>query len=216
MAINVLAGGMKIDSNGFNVGIPLAILSGAAADGGLEKKGQGILTLTGSVGYNGPTLITAPATLTNQGRLAIDNGLTTTLSTVTGANGEFSVGATQAATVVNATSINVDTLTIGGGFYAPLYSPQSTTLTGTSPSDKPSGSNYEFGGVAPINNGIAPVPGPSTGVLAAPVNNGIAPVPEPSTIVLLVLAGLAHFWPGVGSNVCVNSTLPSSVRRGEL
>ncbi len=74
--VNVLAGGAKIDSNGFNIKITEAI-TGSAGDGGLEKLGDGILTLTGAVDYTGPTMI-------DGGRLAIDNDLTTTLDTVTG------------------------------------------------------------------------------------------------------------------------------------
>lgn len=52
---NVESGGIKIDSNGFNVATSQA-LSGT---GGLEKSGAGSLTLNGAHTYAGPTLVSA-------------------------------------------------------------------------------------------------------------------------------------------------------------
>jgi autotransporter-associated beta strand protein/T5SS/PEP-CTERM-associated repeat protein len=52
---NVESGGIKIDSNGFNVATSQA-LSGT---GGLEKSGAGSLTLNGAHTYTGPTLVSA-------------------------------------------------------------------------------------------------------------------------------------------------------------
>jgi autotransporter-associated beta strand protein/T5SS/PEP-CTERM-associated repeat protein len=52
---NVESGGIKIDSNGFNVATSQA-LSGT---GGLEKSGAGRLTLNGAHTYTGPTLVSA-------------------------------------------------------------------------------------------------------------------------------------------------------------
>ena len=79
------------------------IISGSGA--GFTKQGLGKLTLTGHLTYTGATTIDA-------GTLAIDNGVSTTLSSISGA-GTLSVGATQADTTLTATSIAVDTLTIG-------------------------------------------------------------------------------------------------------
>jgi autotransporter-associated beta strand protein len=62
-AANVQAGGAKIDTNGFNVTIPQALLHDAAlgstADGGLIKSGTGTLTLIGPNTYTGPVTINA-------------------------------------------------------------------------------------------------------------------------------------------------------------
>ena len=56
----VLAGGAKIDTNGKDVTIPQALLSGVSSDGGLTKSGTGTLTLSsGSSSYTGPTLVSA-------------------------------------------------------------------------------------------------------------------------------------------------------------
>jgi autotransporter-associated beta strand protein len=103
--LNVLEGGAKFDSNGHDIGIALTLSHGgvAAIDGGLEKLGDGRLALTGPIEYTGPTVIDA-------GALIIDNGLTTDLSTVTGA-GKLEVLGTS---VVNASSISCDSLQIGG------------------------------------------------------------------------------------------------------
>jgi autotransporter-associated beta strand protein len=73
------------------------------ATGSLTKNGLGTLTLTGSFSYGGPTVI-------NTGTLAINNGAANTLHAISGA-GSLSVLGTSSLT---ATSINVDTLTIGG------------------------------------------------------------------------------------------------------
>ncbi len=69
---NVRNGGVKVDTNGFNVTIaqPLvhSLINGdAAADGGLIKGGAGTLTLTGVSTYTGATTI-------NAGTLAVGSG----------------------------------------------------------------------------------------------------------------------------------------------
>ncbi|MCC6124287.1 MAG: autotransporter-associated beta strand repeat-containing protein [Pirellulales bacterium] len=156
LTVNVREGGMKFDTNGFNDTITKALNhAGTSPDGGLTKQGSGILTLTGPIGYDGATVVEA-------GRLSIDNGLTTTLSTVSG-GGAFSVGNTNAATVVNAASITTNELTIGGGFFAAASAgsfPEAAT------------------GVPVVYHGT---------------KYGLAlgsAVPEPGTLVLLALAGL--------------------------
>ena len=59
-------------------------LAANVSAGGLTKLGDGTLTLTGSIAYAGPTVISA-------GTLSIDNGLTNTLSTITGDDGSLTV-----------------------------------------------------------------------------------------------------------------------------
>ena len=54
---NILAGGATINSNGFNITIAQPLVSGTANDGGLTKIGAGILYLSGSNSYVGPTVI---------------------------------------------------------------------------------------------------------------------------------------------------------------
>ena len=53
----VREGGAVIDSNGKNVTIRQALLSGAAVDGGLTKKNSGFLYLRGTNTYNGGTTV---------------------------------------------------------------------------------------------------------------------------------------------------------------
>jgi fibronectin-binding autotransporter adhesin len=103
--LNVLEGGAKFDSNGHDIAMAMTLSHAGvdAIDGGLEKLGAGRLTLTGPIEYTGTTVIDA-------GALIIDNGLTTELTTVSGA-GKLEV---LHSSVVNATSISCDSLQIGG------------------------------------------------------------------------------------------------------
>ena len=58
IAVRVLAGGARFDTDGNSRQVNTALLSGVSAgetDGGLTKLGAGTLTLTGANGYNGPT-----------------------------------------------------------------------------------------------------------------------------------------------------------------
>jgi fibronectin-binding autotransporter adhesin len=102
--LNVLAGGAKIDVNGFNVGITkqLAGVGGLAVLNG-NAEVDGVLKLTGPIGYEGATTIAAKATL------VIENiPSAATLSTISGAGTLAVSGST-----VNAASIQVGTLSIG-------------------------------------------------------------------------------------------------------
>ena len=54
---NVLAGGAIIDTQGYNVTIAQALLTGASPDGGLTKLGSGMLTLSAGNTYNGGTTV---------------------------------------------------------------------------------------------------------------------------------------------------------------
>lgn len=57
-AVNIREGGVVIDSNGFNIGIPKALTEdGGSPGGGIVKKGAGILDLTAANTYTGPTLV---------------------------------------------------------------------------------------------------------------------------------------------------------------
>jgi autotransporter-associated beta strand protein len=59
----ILEGGAVIDTGANAISIKLPLISGASADGGLTKKGTGILSLLSTNNYNGPTVI-AGGTLT--------------------------------------------------------------------------------------------------------------------------------------------------------
>lgn len=70
LAANVQSGGLKIDTNGFDITIAQPLLhNGAGTDGGLTKQtGAGTLTLTGSNTYNGATTISSGTlTVSNNG-----------------------------------------------------------------------------------------------------------------------------------------------------
>jgi autotransporter-associated beta strand protein/T5SS/PEP-CTERM-associated repeat protein len=104
-AADVQSGGALIDTNGFNVTIAQQLAAGSPS-GGLTKSGSGTLTLTANPTYTGDTVISA-------GKLQLSTA-TTTLSAVSGP-GELIVGNGSTNTQLNATSINVGTLTLTAG-----------------------------------------------------------------------------------------------------
>jgi fibronectin-binding autotransporter adhesin len=130
-ATNILAGGAVIDTNGFDITIGQALLSGTAGDGGLTKTGTGTLTLSGSNSYNGNSLV-------NSGTLAF----TTSQSNIGGlsmANGSglriASLGAAN-QTVLTTTSLTLGNTTMSFDFNSfdstvPLISTGAVTLNGT-------------------------------------------------------------------------------------
>ncbi len=74
----VQSGGAVIDDSGFNLTIGQALLDGGGG-GGLTKLGTGVLTLTGTNTYTGPTAVTAgkliaPATQTSIGAVTVADG----------------------------------------------------------------------------------------------------------------------------------------------
>jgi autotransporter-associated beta strand protein len=72
---NVLTGGAIIDSNGFNLTIPQALLS--SGSGGLTKQGAGTLTLSATNTYTGPTLVTGGTlTLGSSGNIDTSSSVT--------------------------------------------------------------------------------------------------------------------------------------------
>jgi len=54
---NIQTGGAIIDTNGFDVTINAPLASSTTADGGLIKRGTGVLTLTNGSSYTGPTVV---------------------------------------------------------------------------------------------------------------------------------------------------------------
>ena len=94
-SISVGAGGAIVDTNGFSIGITQALSSGAT-NGGLTKKGEGTLTLSGANTYTGPTVIeggTLAVSGSLSGTAAIDVRTGTTLD-VTAIPGGITLGST--------------------------------------------------------------------------------------------------------------------------
>jgi T5SS/PEP-CTERM-associated repeat protein/autotransporter-associated beta strand protein len=100
--ITIEDGGAIVDTSGNDVAIAVNIAEDPLSTGGsFTKIGGGTLTLTGSVGYTGDTIV-------NVGGLTVNAGLNTPTATVYVANG----------TTLTTPSLVADTLVIGGGPYA--------------------------------------------------------------------------------------------------
>jgi fibronectin-binding autotransporter adhesin len=126
----VQAGGAIIDTQGYNVSIGQALITGASPDGGLTKVGTGTLTLRGANTYNGSTTINAgtltlsqagnPAT-TLSGTITVNNGATLAFGSFNELGGVSSTATTpvvvNAGGIVNssATVNSFNNLTLAGG-----------------------------------------------------------------------------------------------------
>ncbi len=187
---NVQSGGIKIDSNGFNVATSQAL----TGTGGLEKLGAGSLTLNAASTYTGPTLVSA-GTLT----LALNSSIT---SAVTVAGGAALGGAGTIA----------DNLSFNSGAKFVFSLTERLLVTGASVSFVDFGIDDLVGLTSATAEGLYTIIGGSAtintnGLLnlgsasAYDLGNGksayftegslqVNVVPEPSTYALLVLAGL--------------------------
>jgi autotransporter-associated beta strand protein/T5SS/PEP-CTERM-associated repeat protein len=147
--LNILAGGVTIDSNGFNVGTTAAsVFSGA---GGLTKIGSGVLTLAGANTYTGDTVIQAGTlALTGAGSVASSHRVVD--------NATFDVS--------GATSATIKSLAGTGGVTL-----GANTLTVTNANDQFSGIIAGTGGLN-LTAGMLDLTGANTYSGATSVNGG--------------------------------------------
>jgi autotransporter-associated beta strand protein len=114
----VQAGGAVIDTNGRNIGIPVRLLA-SGGSGGLTKNGLGILTLTASNTYTGPTTV-------NAGTLRLGNG---TSNTNLANTADLILAAGAALHLDYSGADTIDELTVGGIARSPgVYSSANTTF----------------------------------------------------------------------------------------
>ncbi len=138
-------GGAVIDSNGFDVGIPVNLVNGGTGVGGLTKNSAGLLNLSGTNSYGGATTVNAGGlaaggaytggfTFANNTRLVLRQGAVGTLTVPTLSLGtgmtfdyEFSAGgATNDSVVIG----NAGGLTFNGGAFN-LYNEGAVTTFAT-------------------------------------------------------------------------------------
>ena len=143
--LNVLAGGAKFDTRGFDVTINSPLL-GTASDGGLTKDGLGALTLGAATNtYTGPTNINA-GKLVIAGNLTTTSGVTIAPAATLNARGNSSTGGTlnssgtidlsdlaagtlnTAALTLTNSAINIE---FAGGANDRINSTGAATVTGT-------------------------------------------------------------------------------------
>jgi autotransporter-associated beta strand protein len=109
---NVLSGGAKIDTNGFDITISKALTEDEASPGGgLTKQGNGILTLSGNNTYSGATVVLG-GTLRVNGSLNATSEVST--AGIIGGSGAIAGSVTVEAAGGVAPGGAVGTLTIGG------------------------------------------------------------------------------------------------------
>ncbi len=133
---NVLSGGAVIDSDTNNITIQLPLYSGSENDGGLTKKGAGMLTLANTNTYNGATSVEA-GTL----KLSLANTLLSGGSVSVASNAVFDLSGTVqtlsriggGGTVTNLGALTVtDTITPGdaGSFGTLTFASAPASITG--------------------------------------------------------------------------------------
>jgi fibronectin-binding autotransporter adhesin len=189
----VQAGGAIIDTNGYNIGISNAIAPDPAlvgTDGGLLKAGAGMLTLTATNTYQGPTIVTAGTlSISGSGVLGSSGTYSANIGIGSGALFDYDSAATQAlsgnisgsgalAVTGSGTLILSGVNTYGGG---------TNVLNGTLVVDATTaladGSSLIVGQGA--SSLFAPAVGPSLEVSSSNVA-----VPEPGTLSLVAAGGL--------------------------
>jgi autotransporter-associated beta strand protein len=128
-AANVLSGGAVIDTNGVNTTIAQALLDGGGG-GGLTKEGNGILTLTGTNTYTGPTII-------NGGKLNLNAPYSSITATTVNANARLRVTTAATASLIPSITVNTD-----GGFEVNTGAYNASTLAALSTTTFNNNDNY--------------------------------------------------------------------------
>jgi autotransporter-associated beta strand protein len=124
--LNVLAGGAKINSNGFNIAITEPLRNGiVGTDGGLTKSGVGTLTLPvkdiyapWTQTYNGPTVVTGGALVVGAGTTMATTGIT------------LSGGGNMTVNTSHALTSTLTTLSLGAGSTLSIGLPSEATVGG--------------------------------------------------------------------------------------
>ena len=190
-AVNVLAGGAKVDTNGHAItfGGPLLHGTAAAADGGLTKAGAGTLTLNTANTYAGPTTV-------NGGTLVLAHPYDGTYGTLNASSavtvnngGTLQLGnASNGNNVITATGTTIVPLTVTAGgtvttFAGTTHNLGAVTLTGGTLAGSPS-PLAGFGDYTLNGPGAVTVNGATDSAISAPGGVGMR-----GTINVIVAAG---------------------------
>jgi fibronectin-binding autotransporter adhesin len=201
-------GGARVDTNGFDVTLPEALLHSdidgdAAIDGGLTKLGAGTLTLSGLSSYTGDTSVEAGAVSVTTavslgtGGISIADGAALNLAVAGAVDTQF----TTSSLTLGASSLAIDLVGFGNPSLAPLAVGGTVAVGGATtidfatltpaPGTIPLISYGSLSGFANLSLGTLPL-----GMTASLVNNTAA-----STIDLVVASLALPRWNGNLSGV---------------
>jgi len=134
LILNVQAGGAVIDSQGFDVTVPIALpTSGGDPSGGLTKLGSGVLRLTGLNSYAGPTVVSNGLLVittdpSGAGDYTVNGGASLSL-TVQSLNAQLNVGNFTLGS--GSPSVSIDLGAFGANALAPINASGALTVNGT-------------------------------------------------------------------------------------
>lgn len=211
--IQAQGGGLRFNTNGYNVGLPQRILTNTNPDGGLTKLGAGTLTLSAAVASPNITMTWRGPTVVSAGTLRFATGSgpsvnSTSYTIAADATLDLSALATPTLTLP-ANGTLTGSGTIQGNLAYAAGTAQTTTLTAGSPISVTGSAT--LGGNLAISGSLPVVAGQYHLLVAGSVSGSFA---NETSVNTTLAAGLAAGWTRTlqkdGTRVFIQVTAPAS------